>query len=478
MIPTTTILVANGSSQKDAWADFTHLADSFAAQLGQPVIPCALDEGQQPLLSALSQALREGAVRLVIIPLFLSPAAYKSNAIAEFITQASGRWPFLQFHLSPPITWEAWVRLFKQFDWGEFDKLAESGLILAFENDDPPINSDMCKLARLVYEAAPFRWVEPAFVGENGRPALPVVLDRMKAFGTEKLTVLPWVLFSGMALTQIKATMQEDIDAALGPHLAAQPTLLGLLQEQHEMALADRSLLPVSWEEVERQLAAEVNTHDKLKPGQNAPDEDEYQQLQAKINAILPPRYQDSLDMVSPAPMPAADLVFDSEGRIAWNEIFGVDDPDNPFCELALAGGPAHRGDLLQAVTAADCTAQPGKYAAVVAEIERGIHMITGLETIKSAVPGWVGVQCAGEAMAIWLVRAIIVENVMVRREGDVLYLPAGPHFTQKDQIKSIVTVTAKTWHYWIEHMTRQELFKAAETSANKVLQNDPIFPI
>ena len=34
----------------------------------------------------------------------------------------------------------------------------------------------------------------------------------------------------------------------------------------------------------------------------------------------------------------------------------------------------------------------------------------------------------------------------------------------------SIVTVTAKTWHYWIEHITCQELFKAAKRSSNKVL--------
>ena len=54
--------------------------------------------------------------------------------------------------------------------------------------------------------------------------------------------------------------------------------------------------------------------------------------------------------------------------------------------------------------------------------------------------------------MAIWLVRAIIVENVMARREGRVLYLPAGPRFTLDGEIKSIVTAVAKTHHYWIEH--------------------------
>lgn len=138
------------------------------------------------------------------------------------------------------------------------------------------------------------------------------------------------------------------------------------------------------------------------------------------------------------------------------------------YCELALAGGPSHRGGLLEAVSGDACLAEPGKYAAALVECGRGINMITGMRIVESKAPGWIGVQCDSEEMAIWLVRAIIVENVMVRREGDVIFLPAGPHYTLKDQIKSIVTVTAKTWHYWIEHIAYQELFRAAKMAANR----------
>ena len=66
--------------------------------------------------------------------------------------------------------------------------------------------------------------------------------------------------------------------------------------------------------------------------------------------------------------------------------------------------------------------------------------------------PGWVGVVCASEEMAIWLMRAIVVENVLARREGAVLYLPAGPRFALEEEIKNVVTAMAKTHHYWIQH--------------------------
>jgi sirohydrochlorin cobaltochelatase len=53
--------------------------------------------------------------------------------------------------------------------------------------------------------------------------------------------------------------------------------------------------------------------------------------------------------------------------------------------------------------------------------------------------------------------RAIIVENVMVRREGNTIYLPAGPKFTLKREIKNVITTVAKTVHYWSAHLKMRQ---------------------
>jgi sirohydrochlorin cobaltochelatase len=98
----------------------------------------------------------------------------------------------------------------------------------------------------------------------------------------------------------------------------------------------------------------------------------------------------------------------------------------------------------------------PDAYAQVVAEIERGISLVTGLTTSHSAIPGWVGVQCEDEMMAIWLQQAILAENVSVRRDESRLYLPAGPTFQLKEEIKNVITAIAKTHHYWQEHVLWQ----------------------
>lgn len=163
--------------------------------------------------------------------------------------------------------------------------------------------------------------------------------------------------------------------------------------------------------------------------------------------SILPPRYQDSSVQVSAAPMGAAALEYDDDGEVAWDEMW------TGYCELALAGGAPHRGTLLEPVHEAAIAKNPEQYQWVLSEIERGIRLVTGLPVVRSDTPGWVGMECASEEMALWLLRAIVVENVTVRREGKVLWFPAGPDFRLDREIKNVVTVVAKTNHYWEEHI-------------------------
>jgi cation diffusion facilitator family transporter len=180
------------------------------------------------------------------------------------------------------------------------------------------------------------------------------------------------------------------------------------------------------------------------------PDEEQQSKVEGQIAAlnILPPRYQ--LTTPSAAPMGAAALKYDAEGRPAWNEIW------TDFCDLALAGGPPHRGTLLEPVNPEVALADPEGYERVLDETERGIQMVTGLEVVRSTSPGWIGMKCDSEAMALWLIRAITVENVSVRREGSVLYFPASPDFRLEKEIKNIITVIAKTSHYWKEHASAE----------------------
>jgi Ni2+-binding GTPase involved in maturation of urease and hydrogenase len=150
-------------------------------------------------------------------------------------------------------------------------------------------------------------------------------------------------------------------------------------------------------------------------------------------------------DMDARAPMSAAPFVWRADGRPDWRVMW------ESFCDLALHGGPPHRGPE-QALRAPDAFAEAPD-PDVIAEIRRGIWETTGL-IAEMRAPGWIAVTCASPAMAKWLADAIVLENVAARAEEDRLLLPAGPGYRLENEVKSIVTVVAKTHHYWDAHLT------------------------
>ncbi|HVW10986.1 MAG TPA: hypothetical protein VHC90_20515 [Bryobacteraceae bacterium] len=169
--------------------------------------------------------------------------------------------------------------------------------------------------------------------------------------------------------------------------------------------------------------------------------------LEDRLKTLLPLEYQESYSQVEPVSMGSAGLKYDRHGKVAWDEIWGS------FCDLAMAGGPPHKGTLLQPGCAADIQQQPVHYKDVVDEICRGIRMVTELAVNPSENPGWVQVGCDTDTMAAWLVRAIVMENVSAWREDSVLELPAGPHYRLEKEIKNVITVIAKTCHYFADHL-------------------------
>jgi hypothetical protein len=68
--------------------------------------------------------------------------------------------------------------------------------------------------------------------------------------------------------------------------------------------------------------------------------------------------------------------------------------------------------------------------------------------------------------MASWLLRAIVMENVAARAEGRALDLPAAPGFRLEKEIKNVITVIAKTTHYWMGHMSRAQKSAIADLFA------------
>src|SRR4029453_13594315 len=118
-------------------------------------------------------------------------------------------------------------------------------------------------------------------------------------------------------------------------------------------------------------------------------------------------------------------------------------------------GGPPRRGaaSALRAPDRAGGAISPPP-SPILAELQRGILETTGLPA-EAGDAGWIAVVCESRRMAACLGAAIIVENVDARVGVGRRLVPAGADFVLEDQVRSVITVVAKTHHYWREHLGR-----------------------
>lgn len=410
--PDVLLLVGDGRSGRD---DFCELSAGLAQALHMPVQTAFLHMAAPSVGEGiLNGVLEHRPSRVVVMPLLAGASQSQKDNLRQIVDAARDRWRDVLFYeAQPPGAHPGIIEAYHQLVAAAARDIAPANdtalLVVGRGSRDAHHNAEVYQMARLLWERFPAGLLEVAFHGVTV-PDVPAAIRRCVHNGARRMIVLPYVLYDRHTYTVIQA-QAVCADAAL--MIAPPPGLhVGIVEAVRQRL---REALSVS------------HSHSEL-------------------DGLLPPRYQGGV-CVSPAPMSAADLVYDAAGQVAWDAIWG------DFCDLALAGGPPHRGTLLEPATPESVAADPDGYERVLAELARGIRMITGLPVVASAAPGWIGVRCAGEDMALWLLRAIVVENVSVRREGEVLYLPAGPGFRLEHEIKNVITVVAKTHHYWTEHL-------------------------
>ena len=445
-------------------------AERLSLRLQHPVAPVYLTG--EPVNDATFQSVidwyhAQGFRRFVVMPIGLEP--FDLDELHSLFLWMQSLKDDVRVHVARSWTIKDWSDAFcpaivdalsKQFDNGPASLQGDKKgvLLLAKEGHSSTstgldVGLELAAFAYHLQQEVVGIDIGYAFLSDQ-KPRLPDAILRMDISRVKDILILNWRMDSNEIansisqiglLHEVELTAEQvDFAWTWNRMSATQATAACLLEHSSWLHVAVGIYLDaLATRSVERYFDA------KQEPSE--PEQRDLRlgllELERKMDAMLPSEYQGRTDEVNSQSMGTATLPSDEFGQVPWDKIW------TSFCDLAMAGGPPHRGKLLEAVTAQDVIANLPTYESVVQEIRRGIEMVTGLQTLKADALGWVGVVCENETMAIWLMRAIIVENVIVRREGPVLFLPAGPAFRVKKEIKNVITSVAKTVHYWRAHL-------------------------
>ncbi len=218
------LLCGHGSRDPEAVGEFEEAAAALRARLatrmpGGDFAAGYLEFARPTIAEGLAALMARGARRIVAVPAMLFAASHVKNdlpwEINSFMAANSG--VAVQFArdlaIDPLLLGAASERIAAAAPEGRGDTLL---VVVGRGTNDPDANSNIAKLARMLWEGMGFGWAEAAFSGV-AHPRVDAALDRAARLGFRHIVVFPYFLFTGILVKRIYA--QVDQAAARFPEI-------------------------------------------------------------------------------------------------------------------------------------------------------------------------------------------------------------------------------------------------------------------
>lgn len=453
------LVLGHGTRERSGTEEFLQFVAALAPRWPERIVrPCFLELTDPPLIPTLDALVAEGVTDVTVAPAFLLAAGHIKNDVPAALDAARLRHPGVTFRYAAPLGVEPRLvrvlhaRIRARTTTAPPDDTVI--LLVGRGTSDPDANADVYKLGRLLWEGRAGKGVEIAFASLT-HPTIPAGIARCVALGARHIIVVPLFLFTGVLIQRIQTQVQTeaarypDVTCTVTEHLGGDPLLADLFTDR--VSEADAGTVRMNCDTcVYRAPSLGFEDRAGLPHTSDASHglrglDDVFPSSPHTHGYGLPPPLAIPVapaGVPSPQPMSSAPMRYAADGAVDWGTMW------DSYCALAWDGGPPHRGTMLDAEIESD--PEHADYRAAVSEIIRGIAAVSGLTAVPSTT-GWIAVHCPSASMAGWLCAAIVQENVAARAEGFILFVPVGEHFRVEKEIKNVITVVAKTTHYWEE---------------------------
>ncbi|MGD9617370.1 MAG: CbiX/SirB N-terminal domain-containing protein [Alphaproteobacteria bacterium] len=208
------LLCGHGSRDSDAIVEFEAAAALLRARLSDRAFATGYLEFARPTIGEALAGLRgRGAARILAVPGMLFAASHVKNDLPWEMNS------FMNAHPGAEVTLGRDLGIDPHLLEAAADRIAavapeaersETVLVVVGRGtNDPDANSNIAKVARMLWEGLGFGWAEAAFSGV-AHPRVGAALDRAALLGFRRIVVFPYFLFTGVLVKRI----YDETDAA------------------------------------------------------------------------------------------------------------------------------------------------------------------------------------------------------------------------------------------------------------------------
>ena len=223
MSDTAVLLCGHGSRDPEAVEEFELAAAGLRPRLpGFDFATGHLEFARPTIRDGLALLAARGARRILAIPGMLFAASHVKNDLPWEMNSFIADNPGIDVRLArdlgidPKLLRAASDRIATAAAERSISRAETLLLVVGRGTNDPDANSNISKLARMLWEGMGLGWAEVAFSGV-AHPRVDAALARAAGLGFRHIIVFPYFLFTGVLVKRIYA--QTDTVAGLFPYI-------------------------------------------------------------------------------------------------------------------------------------------------------------------------------------------------------------------------------------------------------------------
>jgi sirohydrochlorin cobaltochelatase len=247
------LLIGHGTRDQEGRQTFLDFAAAYQQQdRDRPVIPCFLELTEPTIMAGVEQCIEQGYTELTAMPLLLFAARHSKFDVTATLDRIQAKYPQVNFHYGRHLGISAnmiqlWRDRLAQLDHKgnnphQIKREDTVILVVGRGSSDPDANSDVFKLARILWEGSGFKTIEVCFIGIT-HPRLEEGFRRAMLYQPKRIVVLPHFLFTGALMKKIAAIAQQMRQEYINPgsqlleiagltEIGLDPALFGMVRDR------------------------------------------------------------------------------------------------------------------------------------------------------------------------------------------------------------------------------------------------------